>query len=421
MAQHVKVVSYDPKWPEIYEREKNLILQILGEEAVSINHIGSTSVPGLAAKPIIDIMPVVRDISKVDWLKSQFESIGYEYMGEFGMPGRRYLRKGGDERTHQIHIFEACNKKDVLRHLAVRDYLRLHGDAREAYGTLKRQVAAQYPEDIEGYCNGKDAFVKNLEAKACAWYERTKGAAYLFDGWQETMIWSCLQEHMGTVETDGSLPPASARISVGDFSFFAGLPDEKLIQNAKTPILGPRTENWEPVIEKVLGAEAVKAQRYAIKKEPNVFDRETLEQYVASLPADYELKPIDLELYEQIMAAPWAKDLCSRFCDGHDYVRRGVGFAVVYRGCVVAGASSYAVYDNGIEIEIDTNKEYRNQGLALACGSRLILECLNRGLYPSWDAHDLRSVRLAEKLGYHKDSPYNVYFLKSSCAELLDA
>ena len=140
MAQHVKVVSYDPKWPEIYEREKNLILQILGEEAVSINHIGSTSVPGLAAKPIIDIMPVVRDISKVDWLKSQFESIGYEYMGEFGMPGRRYLRKGGDERTHQIHIFEACNKKDVLRHLAVRDYLRLHCDAREAYWTLKRQV-----------------------------------------------------------------------------------------------------------------------------------------------------------------------------------------------------------------------------------------------------------------------------------------
>ena len=78
MAQHVKVVSYDSEWPEIYEREKNLILQILGEEAAAIYHIGSTSVPGLCAKPIIDIMPVVRDISKVDRMQSQFEAIGYE-------------------------------------------------------------------------------------------------------------------------------------------------------------------------------------------------------------------------------------------------------------------------------------------------------------------------------------------------------
>ena len=421
MAQHVKVVSYDSEWPEIYEREKNLILKILGEEAAAIYHIGSTSVPGLCAKPIIDIMPVVRDISKVDRMQSQFEAIGYEYMGEFGIPGRRYLRKGGDERTHQIHIFEEKNKKDVLRHLAVRDYLRLHSEARKAYGTLKQDVAAQHPEDIEGYCHGKDAFVKDLETKASAWYERTKGAAYLFDGWQETMIWSCLQEHMGSVETDGSLPPASARISVGDFSFFAGMPDENLIQGANTPILGPRTENWEPVIEKVLGAEAIKAQRYAIKKEPEAFDCEILEKYAASLPAAYELRPIDQELYEQIMTKPWAKDLCSQFRDGDDYVRRGLGFAAVLRGDVVAGASSYTIYDDGIEIEIDTNKEFRNRGFASACGSRLILECLSRGLYPSWDAHDLRSVSLAEKLGYHRDQPYNVYFLKSSCDDLIDA
>jgi hypothetical protein len=79
----------------------------------------------------------------------------------------------------------------------------------------------------------------------------------------------------------------------------------------------------------------------------------------------------------------------------------------------VSGASSYTFYDNGIEIEIDTKCEYRSRGLALACASGLILECLDRGLYPSWDAHDLRSVALAEKLGYHRDQAYVTYIISN--------
>lgn len=409
MAQHVRVASYDPKWSAMYEREKNIMIQILGEEAVSIYHIGSTAVPGLAAKPIIDIMPVVKDIEKVDQLQSQFEAIGYEYMGEFGMPGRRYLRKGGDERTHQIHIFEACNQKDVLRHLAVRDYLRLHSKAQKRYGKLKKELAEQFPESIESYCDGKDSFVKELEATALAWYGRTRGAAYLFDGWQETMLWSCLQEHMGSVETDGSMPPESARISVGDFSFFAGVPAEALVRKTHTPILIPRTKEWGILIEEVLGENVVKAERYATKKETNHFDRHRLWEYIGRIGPQYQLKSIDEELYSQIIAAPWAKDLCSGFAGGRDFVKRGIGFAAVLDGQVKAGASSYTIYTEGIEIEIDTKEECRRQGLALACGSRLILECLDKGLYPSWDAHDLRSISLAEKLGYQKAEAYTVY------------
>lgn len=106
MPQHITVVNYDPEWPSKYVRERDYITEILKENCISIYHIGSTSVPGLAAKPIIDIMAVVRSLEKVDTVAEKFSEIGYEYLGEFGITGRRYLRKGGDERTHQIHIFK---------------------------------------------------------------------------------------------------------------------------------------------------------------------------------------------------------------------------------------------------------------------------------------------------------------------------
>lgn len=170
MPQHVIVVPYNPRWPCLYEREAAEIRRILGSLLVSIHHIGSTAVPGLAAKPIIDILPVVSDIRAMDPLRASFEGIGYAYMGEFGIPGRRYLRKGGDERTHHLHIFGQDSREEIRRHLAVRDYLRTHPETALAYGNLKRTLAKRYPFDIDGYCDGKDAFVKVLERTALGWY-----------------------------------------------------------------------------------------------------------------------------------------------------------------------------------------------------------------------------------------------------------
>lgn len=169
MPQHVRVVDYNPQWPKLFAAEAVLIQSILEDCLVAIHHIGSTAVEGLCAKPIIDIMPVVRELRTVDLLRGRFIESGYEYLGEFGMPGRRYLRKGGDERTHQVHIFEQGNSKDINRHLAVRDYLRCHREALVAYGNLKKTLARQYPYDIEAYCDGKDAFVKSLEQAALQW------------------------------------------------------------------------------------------------------------------------------------------------------------------------------------------------------------------------------------------------------------
>lgn len=155
-----------------YKQGVELVCRI--EILVEVYHIGSTAVKGLAAKSIIDIMPVVTNISLVDKHNKEFVAIGYECMGEFGIEGRRYFRKGGDNRTHQIHIFEQSNHKDINRHIAVRDFLRTHPDIALEYGELKMELAYRFSEDIEGYCTGKDAFVKQLEKDALLWYQNNE-------------------------------------------------------------------------------------------------------------------------------------------------------------------------------------------------------------------------------------------------------
>ena len=167
--QHITVVPYDPAWSGLYEAEAQAIAGVLGQRLTAIHHIGSTAMPGLAAKPIIDIMPVVRAVTEADECRADFEALGYEYLGEFGIPGRRYLRKGGDERTHQMHIFASDDVHAIARHLAVRDYLRAHPARAAAYGALKLELAARFPYDIDGYCDGKDAFVGALERDALEW------------------------------------------------------------------------------------------------------------------------------------------------------------------------------------------------------------------------------------------------------------
>ncbi|MGE7110372.1 GrpB family protein [Lysinibacillus sp. NPDC047702] len=166
----IKVVDYNQNWCNDYQKEEHSIRTILQEELVKSFHIGSTSVPGLKAKPIIDILLVVNDIHKLDSFSNQFQEIGYEVMGEFGITGRRYFRKGGAHRTHQIHAFQYNKIEEIERHLAFRDYLREHPEVCRQYGELKSQLAKEYPNDIEGYGDGKDDFVMNVEKNAIKWY-----------------------------------------------------------------------------------------------------------------------------------------------------------------------------------------------------------------------------------------------------------
>ena len=179
MPQHITVLNYDPEWPLKYERERKAIAEILDGNSISIYHIGSTSVPGLAAKPIIDMMAVVRSLEKVDDARGKFSELGYECLGEFGIAGRRYFRKGGDERTHQIHIFQADDWNNIGRHLAFRDYMRTHEKERAEYAEIKTALAQRFPYDIDGYCDGKDAFVREMEKRALLEYDGTWDRLYI--------------------------------------------------------------------------------------------------------------------------------------------------------------------------------------------------------------------------------------------------
>ena len=179
MPQHITVLNYDPEWPLKYERERKAIAEILDGNGISIYHIGSTSVPGLAAKPIIDMMAVVRSLEKVDDARGKFSELGYEYLGEFGIAGRRYFRKGGDERTHQIHIFQADDWNNIERHLAFRDYMRTHEKERAEYAKIKTALAQRFPYDIDGYCDGKDAFFREMEKRALLEYDGTWDRLYI--------------------------------------------------------------------------------------------------------------------------------------------------------------------------------------------------------------------------------------------------
>lgn len=248
--------------------------------------------------------------------------------------------------------------------------------------------------------------------------EHPEGAAkcsLLFEGWQETLIWSCLQGIMGHLYADAVEEPSCAMALLGDFCFLSGKPHREIVQYKPACckqdfiIMVPRDRAWAELIEECYKEKAKAVTRFAIKKEPDVFDRNMLQKAVASLPEGYTMKSMDEDLFYRCKQIPWCRDWVSQYADYGRYERHGLGTVIMKDGEPVSGASSYASYRNGIEIEIDTREDHRRKGLAFACGAGLILECLKRGWYPSWDAQNKWSLALARKLGYHPDYEYAAY------------
>jgi GrpB-like predicted nucleotidyltransferase (UPF0157 family) len=170
LPRRITVVPYDPTWKSEFQEETGQISRALGENVLAIHHIGSTAIPGIHAKPIIDILLRVADINLLDEQRSAMEQLGYEVMGEYGIKGRRYFRKDDDSgtRTHHVHAFETGNP-EYERHLVFRDYMIAHPEKAQQYSTLKQKLARAHPDDIEAYMDGKDPFIKEHEVKATDW------------------------------------------------------------------------------------------------------------------------------------------------------------------------------------------------------------------------------------------------------------
>ena len=238
----------------------------------------------------------------------------------------------------------------------------------------------------------------------------------LFESWEETLIWSCLQKVMGKIFVTDDEDPKSAMAFVGVFAFLAGEPDKELITEGKPNgfvIMIPQSEAWASLIEECY-PDSIKRTRYAIRKD-TVFDRVYLESIVAELPSGYELRTIDPEIYDLCLQNHVTADFVSAFETKERYLKLGRGVVILKDGKIVSGASSYTRYLEGIEIEVDTAESERRKGFASIVCAKLILNCLDDGLYPSWDAHDLRSVKFAEKLGYEFSHEYVAYEIASEC------
>lgn len=237
----------------------------------------------------------------------------------------------------------------------------------------------------------------------------TSKAKKLFEGWQETLIYSCIQKTMGRIYVTDTDDSTSALAYVGCFGFVAGKPNRELLENKPDgfAIIIPQDEAWASLIEDVY-PNARKVTRYAIKKDTR-FDIITLQKNIDMLPQGYEMKEIDSDIYDKCLEEPVTRDFVSSFESKEKFLDIGRGVVILRDDKIVSGASSYTRYKEGIEIEVDTVESERRNHLATIACSALILRCLEENLYPSWDAQNMNSVRLAEKLGYEFDYEYVAY------------
>lgn len=166
----VVLASYNPDWPHQAACQAEQ-LHVLSPVLVSVHHIGSTSVPGLAAKPIIDLMPLVRNLAGLDRMRAAVEALGYAWHGAYGISGRRYCTLADETgvRAVQLHCFRV-NSPHAVRHIAFRDYLRAHPDVARAYEAEKRRARDLHPDDSHAYGAEKSAWISQAEAVALTWY-----------------------------------------------------------------------------------------------------------------------------------------------------------------------------------------------------------------------------------------------------------
>lgn len=165
MANPVIIEDYDTKWPHLFETLRSRIAAVLNELAVSIEHVGSTAVPGLAAKPVIDIDVLLRSSTDLPLVIARLAELGYEHRGDLGVSGREAFRARPGAVQHHLYVCppDSCEYK---RHIAFRNYLRTHAAEADDYALLKRKLAHKFGSNREGYNQAKNEFVQRILQRA---------------------------------------------------------------------------------------------------------------------------------------------------------------------------------------------------------------------------------------------------------------
>lgn len=170
----IELVEHDAAWADVAAREAQRLRDALGPVLIEVHHIGSTAIPGIRAKPIVDLIPVVRSLDEIDAKQEHLEALGYEWRGELGIEGRRYCilaEAGSGRRIAQLHVFAAGSPR-IPRHIAFRDYLRVHPDEATSYEAEKLRAQKLHPDDVNAYNSEKSAWMQACELRVAAWAGR---------------------------------------------------------------------------------------------------------------------------------------------------------------------------------------------------------------------------------------------------------
>lgn len=163
MSRKIEVVPYDPAWEDKYVAEAKLISDLLQSELIAIHHIGSTAIPGIAAKPVIDMLVEIADIEQLDKFSPSLEALGYQPHGEYGIPGRRYFCKERDGlHEYHLHVYRTGHF-EIGRHLRFRDYLIAHPEQAQAYSQLKIDLAGEFTYNSAAYTEAKTKFIRGID------------------------------------------------------------------------------------------------------------------------------------------------------------------------------------------------------------------------------------------------------------------
>lgn len=250
--------------------------------------------------------------------------------------------------------------------------------------------------------------------------ENTSQVKKIVGNTNDVPVLSYLQGYVGRGWVDDLTNPSCACIIVDEFCYFYGNHEcaaaVDLVKDVPTDkkwlTMIPQNDGWSSIIESTYLENTKKFLRYRIKFDKDKIDRDKLQSYIDNLSPEYSLVKIDENVYNRTLGDEVAMEWYSLYPSAKVYAEIGLGYCIFLGGELISGASSCISCDGGIEIQIDTKEGFQRKGLATVCAAKLVLECIDRNIYPRWDADCKESLKLAEKLGYLFECEYYVYSVR---------